>query len=56
MLVALYSDTVRDVLSQVRTRYVIHGRGDGRQEIRLQIGPRPERPGASGSQSGLLHE
>ncbi len=42
MLVALYSDTIRDVLQQVGTRYVVHSRADGNQEVRLLIGPEPE--------------
>ena len=43
MLVALHSDTVRDVLNQVKTRYVVHARGDGNQEIRLLLGPEPDK-------------
>lgn len=42
MLVALYSDTIRDVLSLVDERYVIHTRSDGNQEIRLLLNPEPE--------------
>jgi len=41
MLVAFYSDTIRDVLRQSGARYVIHSREDGRQEIRLLLGPEP---------------
>lgn len=43
MLVALYSDAVRDVLRRVETKYIIHARDDGAQEIRLMIGPEPEK-------------
>ena len=44
MLVALHADTLRDVLKKAEARYVIHGRADGRQEIRLMLGPEPEKP------------
>ena len=44
MLVALHADTLRDVLKKAEARYVIHGRADGRQEIRLLLGPEPEKP------------
>jgi len=47
MLVALYSDAVREVLGKVETKYVVHAREDGRQEVRLLIGPEPVTPGAS---------
>ena len=47
MLVALYTDAVRDILSRVETKYVIHARSDGRQEVRLLLGPEPPKPGAS---------
>ena len=46
MLVALYTDAVRDVLSRVETKYVIHTRGEGRQEVRLRLGPERPKPGA----------
>jgi len=42
MLVALYSDTIRDVLNQVKSRYIVHARADGRQEVRLLLGPEPQ--------------
>ncbi len=41
MLVALYSDAIRDVLRKVETKYVIRTGTEGRQEIRLQLGPEP---------------
>ncbi len=44
MLLALYSDTLRDVVNQAGSRYVVHSRPDGRQEIRLMLGPEPEKP------------
>ncbi|OGV70015.1 MAG: hypothetical protein A3K19_11230 [Lentisphaerae bacterium RIFOXYB12_FULL_65_16] len=44
MLVALYTDVIRDVLRRVETKYVVHSRADGRQEIRLMLGAEPEKP------------
>ena len=41
MLVALYSDAIRDVLNKVKTKYIIRTGTEGRQEIRLQLGPEP---------------
>jgi modulator of FtsH protease HflK len=41
MLVALYSDTIRDVLKKVQTKYVIRKASGERQELRLQFGPPP---------------
>ncbi|MFO7820893.1 MAG: protease modulator HflK [Lentisphaeria bacterium] len=43
MLVAIYTDTIRDVLRQVKERYIIHARKDGHQEVRLLLGRQPER-------------
>ncbi len=43
MLVALYSDTIREVIQQAGARYVIHA-GGANQEIRLLINPEPEKP------------
>mgnify|MGYP006281780197 CR=1 FL=1 len=45
MLVALYTDAVRDVLSKVGTKYVVHSRENGSQEIRLLLGPKPKKRG-----------
>lgn len=42
MLVALYTDTIRDVLKKAKEQYVIHARQDGDQEVRLLVGPEPE--------------
>jgi len=44
MLVSLHADTLREVLKRAEARYVVHGRADGRQEIRLMLGPEPEKP------------
>lgn len=44
MLVALYSDTIREVLTKAESRYILHDRGDGQQEIRLMLGPEPDKP------------
>jgi membrane protease subunit HflK len=44
MLVALYADAIRDILGRTETKYIIHARQDGQQEIRLMIGPEPEKP------------
>ncbi|MFW5996577.1 MAG: SPFH domain-containing protein [Lentisphaeria bacterium] len=38
MLVALYTDTVRNVLENVQDRYIINNRKEGQQEIRIQLG------------------
>jgi regulator of protease activity HflC (stomatin/prohibitin superfamily) len=47
MLVGLYTDTIRDVLQQAAVRYIVHEREDGRQEIRLLLGPEsPLQPAA----------
>lgn len=43
MLTALYTDTMRQVLSQVPNKYVVHTLPGGRQELRLQLGPVPEK-------------
>ena len=44
MLVALYTDAIRDVLNQVDSKYIVHSRGDGRTQVRLLLGPEPEKP------------
>ena len=52
MLVALYSDAIRDVLRRVETKYVIRAAEGGRQELRIQLGPQPAkwgRPAAEGA-------
>jgi hypothetical protein len=43
MLIALYTEALREVLATVRNRYVLHTRDDGRQEIRILVGPKPEK-------------
>ncbi len=47
MLVALYTDAIREVLNQVETKYVVHSKENGKQEIRLLLGPEPEKPNKS---------
>jgi len=47
MLVALYTDAIRDVMNQIETKYIIRSKADGRQEIRLQIGPEPKKADAA---------
>lgn len=42
MLVAVYTDTVRTVLNNVRERYIINSREEGKQEIRIQLGKQPD--------------
>ncbi|MCK5801737.1 MAG: hypothetical protein KAI66_02845 [Lentisphaeria bacterium] len=45
VLVALYGDTIRDVLERVDTKYIIHTPdGGARQEIRLLLGAEPQKP------------
>jgi hypothetical protein len=44
MTYSLYTDTIRDVLNRAESKYVIHSRADGNAEIRLQLGPEPEKP------------
>ncbi len=44
MLVSLYTDAIQEVLGKVETKYVIHSKGNDRQEIRLLLGPEPEKP------------
>ena len=43
MLLALYTDVLRDVLDRAESKYVVHTRKDGRQEVRMQLGPEPEK-------------
>ncbi len=38
-LIALYTDTLRRVLQQTESEYVIHTRQTGEQEVRLRLGP-----------------
>ncbi|MBN2449830.1 MAG: protease modulator HflK [Lentisphaeria bacterium] len=52
MLVALYTDTIRDVLTRVQTKYILHVNTDGQQEIRLQLGPEPIKLGQDRQTSG----
>ena len=42
MLVALYTDTIKTVLENVKDRYIINSRKDGRQEIRINLGKHPD--------------
>ena len=46
MLVALYSDAIRDVLQKVETKYIIHANTEGEQEVRLLLGPDAPKIGA----------
>lgn len=50
MLVALYSDTIREVLGKVGERYVIHS-GHGDQEVRVMLNPEPEAPPEGGDET-----
>lgn len=43
MLTALYTDALREVLALVDNKYVVHKRGEGQQELRLQLSPIPEK-------------
>lgn len=43
MLTALYTDALREVLGKVSNKYIIHRRPDGKQELRLQLSPVPEK-------------
>ena len=55
MLVALYSDAIRDVLRRVETKYVIRAAEGDRQELRIQLGPPPVkfgRPAAGNAPAG----
>jgi regulator of protease activity HflC (stomatin/prohibitin superfamily) len=51
MLFSLYTDTLRDVLNRVENKYVIHSSQSGKQEVRLMLGPEPEKPNNSATQS-----
>ena len=44
VLIALYTDAIRDVLSKSGEKYIVHG-GDGanQTEVRLSLGPEPEK-------------
>ena len=50
MLVALYSDAIRDVLKRVGTKYVIRAAEGGRQELRIQLGPQPTKWGRAATE------
>ena len=43
MLTALYTDALREVLGKVSNKYIIHRRPNGKQELRLQLSPVPEK-------------
>jgi len=40
----LWHNRIRSVLRQVDAQYVVREREDGAQELRLLVGPPPERP------------
>lgn len=44
----LWQDTLRRVLASAAEKYVIASGGEGRQELRLLLGPEQQRPGAAG--------
>ncbi len=48
MLISLYADAIRDVMNRAETKYVVHSRGDGNAEVRIQLGPEPEKPKPAG--------
>lgn len=48
MLVSLHADAMRDVLAKADSRYVVHSAPNGRQEVRLMLGPEPEKPRSAG--------
>ncbi|NLZ63848.1 MAG: protease modulator HflK [Lentisphaerae bacterium] len=43
MLTALYTDALREVLGKVPNKYIVHRLPDGKQELRLQLSPVPEK-------------
>ncbi len=43
MLTALYTDALREVLGNVPNKYILHRLPEGKQEIRLQLSPVPEK-------------
>jgi hypothetical protein len=43
MLTALYTDALRQILASVKNKYVVHKLPDGRQELRMQLSPIPEK-------------
>jgi len=45
MLVALHTNAIEDLLNKVKTKYVVHAKDGGRQEIRLKLGPPVKVPG-----------
>jgi membrane protease subunit HflK len=47
VVVALYSDTLRQVLETVPEKYILHGAGRGSREIRLMLGPEARKPRAT---------
>lgn len=51
-LTVLYMDAVKELLSRVPSKYVLHGHddGEGRQQLRLQINEIPEKPRSAASQ------
>ena len=55
MLVALYTNAIRDVLSRVETKFVIHAKEDGPQEIRLLLGPE-DKDSSSDQDSDVINQ
>ncbi len=47
MLVALYTDTIRDVLKGVQAKYIVRAGEDRRSVLRLELGPEPIKLGGS---------
>lgn len=41
VLMALYHNTLSDVMSTVEQKYILHRRKDGNQEVRIKINPEP---------------
>jgi regulator of protease activity HflC (stomatin/prohibitin superfamily) len=54
MLMSLHADAVRDVLKRADVKYVIHSKSNGAQEVRLLLGPEPEKPGAAGAAAAAM--
>lgn len=43
-LLAQYMDTIRKLLERIDSKYIIHVKPDGEQEVRLLLSPEPEKP------------
>jgi len=48
VLVALYSDTLRDALDKVETKFIVPAVRGGEQEVRLMLSSEPQKPPAAG--------